>query len=210
MVIVSLVVWWCFVVGIFNTLFRALGFTYGGTAQRTALFYLWATALTLILYAPMVFSWEFISPFNMLILSIILGCIAVLDWEIAQTFSSRLRVWVWNTCCAKYADILFQQLMIFLLITSISTLFPEPERQVTLFASIFILLHIPVFFIMPYPISWVFLIASMVGGFLFPTLFLVTPTTAPFAAFAVHALFYSVLRAFEHHSDVWVKYMKKD
>lgn len=210
MLIACIVLWWCALVGTFNTLLRRCGFTYGGTPRKTALFYLSSAALTLALFAPMSFAWSFIDPFKMLILVPILAVIAFMDWEIAQTYPAQDRTWVWHSTYVKYTDIFFQQLLIFLLFTSIASQLENTSGQIVLFASIFTALHLPVFFVMPRTIAWTFFLASLCGGVLFPLLYIYTPTSAAFTAFALHTLFYTVLRAFEHHSDMWVKYVEQD
>lgn len=202
--------WWSVLVGFFNTVLRGKGFTYGGTPKKTAGFYCVAIALSLALFAPMTLDWAFIEPYSMLALIVILLCAGAIDWEIAWSFPKEDWQWVWNSSLVKYTDILFQQLMIFLLFSSIAFTFDDALWQTLLFASIFIVLHLPVFVIMPRPIAWTFLIASICGGILFPYLYIYSAFTAPFICFAVHTLFYSVLRAFEHHSDMWIHYIEQD
>lgn len=210
MLIVFTTLWWSILIGGFNTVLRKHGFTYGGTPRKTALFYILSTALTLVVFAPLSLSWSFVAPLHMLILAAILAVIAGIDWEIAHTYSEQDRHWVWNSTLVKYSDILFQQLLIFLLFMSCSAYVGTGTEGIALFASIFSALHLPVFFTMPRTIAWTFFLASLCGGILFPVLFIYTPLTAPFVAFSVHALFYSILRVFEHHSDMWVTFIEKD
>ena len=210
MLVACIVLWWCALVGVFNTLLRQRGFTYGGTPRKTALFYLCSTALTLALFAPMSFVWAFVDPLKLLILIPILVVIAFIDWEIAQTYPGADRTWVWHGTLVKYTDIFFQQLLVCLLFTSIATQYEYASGQITVFAIIFVAIHLPVFVVMPRTIAWTFLLASVCGGILFPLLYIYTPTSAAFSTFALHTLFYTVLRAFEHHSDMWVKYIERD
>lgn len=210
MLIVLTVLWWSILIGGFNTIVRAHGFTYGGTPRKTALFYFCCTALTLALFAPMSFAWSFVEPLKLLILIPTLSIIAFIDWEIAQTYPPADRTWVWYGTLVKYTDIFFQQLLVFLLFTSIAAHYEYASAHVAVFAIIFTMIHLPVFVVMPRTIAWTFLLASLCGGILFPLLYIYTPTSAAFSAFALHTLFYTVLRAFEHHSDMWVKYIERD
>ncbi len=202
--------WWSVVVGFFNTVLRKRGYTYGGTPRKTIAFYVLATAITLALFAPMTLAWAFVDIYSLLALGGILFFAGVIDWEIAWSFPKNDWAWVWNSSLVKYADILFQQLMIFLLFVSVQGVLDSALEQILLFASIFTVLHLPVFVVMPRTIAWTFLIASICGGILFPFLYIYSTFTAPFIAFSVHVLFYSVLRAFEHHSDMWVHYLEQD
>jgi uncharacterized membrane protein len=210
MLIVFTVLWWSILIGGFNTILRARGFTYGGTPRKTALFYILSIALTLVVFAPLSLSWSFVEPLHILILAAILAVIAGIDWEIAQTYAPQDCAWVWNSTLVKYTDVLFQQLLIFLLFTSCAAYVGTGAEVIALFASIFCALHLPVFFAMPRTIAWTFFLASLCGGTLFPILFIYTPMTAPFVAFSIHTLFYSILRAFEHHSDMWVSFIERD
>ncbi|MFM2415086.1 MAG: hypothetical protein RI911_779 [Candidatus Parcubacteria bacterium] len=210
MLLMSIVCWWCIVVGFFNTALRARGYSYTRTPVKTSLFYLSACVITIGIFAPMHMSWQPLTPLGSIPFIAIIGTLIFLDRYIATTFPSADVQLMRNASMAKYTDILLQQLLIFLLFVSVQDMSTTMLWTVSMFTGIFGLLHAPVFFIMPRHIAWTFFIASCAGGIIFATLYSTQFHSAPYITFAIHALFYSTLRACEHNSDSWVRYMERD
>ncbi len=189
---------------------RGRGYTYGGTPVRTGLFYGMSIVLTVLVFAPMSFGWHFFNPLHALILAVLYVGISYGDWKITQRYPEKDRAWVWNSTRVKYTDILFQQLVIFLFFVSITFYCESILSQVALFAVIFSILHLPVFLVMPKTIAWVFFLASVFAGVLFPLLFIFLPHLGPYITIVLHILFYSALRILRHDSDVWAQFIEKD
>lgn len=210
MFILFALVWWSVIVGVFNGILRNKGCTYGGTPLYSSLFYILSTALTLFAFAPVSLYWGFFNTnYTYILVALAIG-ITSLDWYISMRYAKKDQTWVRNSTFVKYTDIVFQQLMIFIIFVSITKIVENTGEQISFFVLIFTMLHVPVFFVMPRTIAWTFFLASIGGAFIFATLFALIPDVAPYITLAIHTLFYSVLRTFNHNSDVWAHHIGND
>lgn len=207
--IIDVVIWvllWLVGFGLFNFL-RKRGMTYTAKPWSVAAYFLVFTSIALIYFYKKVFSFDFIfSPTAVLVL-LLTYLLAFLTYYFSPKYLSRPHQFIekykdqyfirmdYRYLVSKSFDILFQQTLIAVMVILLSLQGLALSEIILPFVFIFGIIHVINIFVAGKLFGIYYLIASILGAFLFPILILSVEGGFLYS-YALHFFFYTVSAVF--------------